>query len=678
MNVFPQTTLASRRRRIAKACDFCREHRVRCEAATPCPPCVANNIVCRRSRPVNPPRKVSQRCRRNCIQPPGRGVLKQSADRSSVERTPVNDAQPVESVPPPSPSASANLAWTSHKIDSTLGFIARINAFCGGESQLSPSATAPGSNPSLGHISPFPSTVLPEPQGPDCDLSPSQINHLMRFFWSRLRPLMPIVEWKDLTSSSRHPPLQDAVTAVALHYVYHSKLHTRLVGFNWPQFERRSSTVGMPYFQRSLPAVTQLTTFAAPSLPVIQCYCYLTTYLLDAGHHQAAYNMVGLALRIAQSMNYMDARHRGQPVCQLFRRLWWTLVCLDFRCSRHVGKPVTVLIENLIWLMPNREPQDVHLSNGLLYHTESIRLTAAALAVSEAMGHRSVLDGAVDPAHLERRAKCLSDSLYHLQDWCDAVSRTQVFPDLFFEVPDVPPDDTQDAPELEGQSRDQSSMVTLLSTLLLLQYHNAIISLHRVFVQFPSYPFVPKSHPKADAHAATALNHALTMIRTTHQRMGLYEVLHGLSEIYQYQWNAVLTIIGFMLAYPYCHRCARARAHLDLALEIFDLAGSENITAARAAALTRQLCTKTDTLVQVLGPGHPTPAPTAESEPLHDVLSDPSAWPVMRTERTPLPEVDDEAHWAWADLINWDAWSSYCEGVSEAFMDAVELTPPQT
>ncbi|KAL4877567.1 hypothetical protein BJY04DRAFT_230524 [Aspergillus karnatakaensis] len=670
MSAFPQTTLASRRRRIAKACDFCREQRVRCEATTPCPPCVANNIVCRRSRPVHTPQKASQK--RSSLRT-GHNAREQSADRLLVERTPVSEPQLAEPLPPspPSPSPSANLAWTSHKTDSTLGFIARINAFCGGVSQLSPS-----SDPSLDQIPPLPSTVLQQPQGADCDLSSSQINQLMRIFWSRLRPLMPIVDWKDLTPSSRPTPLQDAVTALSLHYVFHSQLHSRLVGLNWPQFQRRQSAVGMPYFQRCLSAVTQLATFAGPSLSVIQCYCYLTSYLLDAGHHQAAYNMVGLGLRIAQSLNYLDARHRAQEVCQLFRRLWWTLICLDFRCSRHVGKPVTVHIEDLMWLMPNREPHDVHLSNGLLYHTKSIRLTAAALTVSEAMGHRSVLDGAVEPAHLERRARSLSDNLYHLQKWCNELSQENSFRGLFFEVHDLSLD-TQNILDCEGQSAEQSSTATLLSTLLLLQYHNVIISLHRVFIQFPTYPFVPKSHPKADAHATTALNHALTMIRITHHRMGIHDILHGISEIYQYQWNAVLTIVGFTLAYPYCHRCAIARGYLDLALEIFDSAGSENTTAARAAALIRHLCTKVDKLIQILGPYQPTPAPTAESQTLHDVLMD-TASQVAGTGISSLPDVQEEAQWSWADLIDWDSWTSYCDGVSEAFMDILDLTPPQS
>ncbi|KAL4867276.1 hypothetical protein BDV12DRAFT_171623 [Aspergillus spectabilis] len=496
----------------------------------------------------------------------------------------------------------------------------------------------------------------------------------MRIFWSRLRPLMPIVEWRDLDPSSEHKPLQDAITAFSLHYIYYSGLHTRLIGLNWPQFQHRKSTVGMPYFQRCLSAVTRLGTLAGPSLSVIQCYCYLTLYLLDVGHHQAAYNMVGLALRIAQSLNYMDARHRGQQACQLFRRLWWTLIHLDFRCSRHVGKPVTINVDDLMWLRPSREPQDMHLSNGLLYHTESIRLTAAALTVNEAMGHHSLLDGAVGPTHFEKRATDLSDRIYHLQQWRDELPQEQSFASIRVEVPAFPPD-TKESLDPGDHNMEQPSMVILLSTLLLLQYHNVVISLHRVFIQFPNYPLVPKSHPKADAHAATALNHALTMIRFAHVRMATHDILHGLSEIYQYQWNAVITIIGFMLAYPYCHRCSRAREHLDLALEIFDSAGSENTTATRAAALTRHLCKKVDTLVQILNLGQPTPAPTADSQITHDASSD-AVWPVSQNEGIMFPDLNGDALWPWADLINLDTWPSYCDEVSEAFIDPAGFLEP--
>ncbi|KAE8309632.1 hypothetical protein BDV41DRAFT_547323 [Aspergillus transmontanensis] len=668
-STFPRITLAARRRKIAKACDFCREHRVRCEAATPCPPCVANNIACRRSRPLHTPRKSSKK--RSQLQN-GHEADKQLPYEHAGDSTPASNISAVDA-PVPSPSPSANLAWTSHKTDSILGFIARLNSFCSGVSKLFPDANPPGNDPSLDQISPFPSGVQDETHDVKCDLSPAQIKHLMRIFWSRLRPLMPIVDWKDVDPSSEHTPLQDAITAFSLYYIYCSGLHTKLISLNWPQFQSRQSPVGMPYFQRCLSAVTRLTTFAEPSLSAIQCYCYLTLYLLDLGHHQAAYNMVGLALRIAQSLNYLDARHRGQQVCQLFRRLWWTLIHLDFRCSRYVGKPVTMNIDDLVYLRPTREPEDVHISNGLLYHTESIRLTSAALVVNAAMGQHSFLDGAAAPTHLEARAEALSNHLYHIQQWRDQLPQEQSFANLHFEVPDIPPDTK--LLEFDDQHMEQSSIVTLLNTLLLLQYHNVIISLHRVFIQFPTYPFVPKSHLKADAHAATALNHALTMIRIAHHRMGIHDILHGLSELYQYQWNAVITIVGFMLAYPYCHRCSRAREYLTLALEIFDSAGSENSTATRAAALTRHLCRKVDTLVQILSLSQSTSSPTTDSQPIQNQMSD-SRLPAIQSEGTPLPDTDGDVLWPWTDLINWDTWPTYCDEVSEAFMDPAGFMAP--
>ncbi|GKZ20539.1 hypothetical protein AbraIFM66951_005864 [Aspergillus brasiliensis] len=673
---FPGTTLAPRRRKVAKACDFCREHRIRCEDATPCPPCRDNDVACRRSRSLHTPRKSP---RKSIQRQNGRDADKQHPDGHSGDVAPTSSIRAVDtSIRSPSPSA--NLAWTSHKTDSILGFIARLNSFCSGVSQLHPGASPSDNDLSLDQISPFPSRVLEETRDADCDLSPAQIRHLLRIFWVRIRPLMPIMELKDLDPPSKHTPLQDAIVAFSLHYIYCSGLHSKLIGLDWPQFQARQSPVGMPYFQRCLSAVTRLATFAEPSLSAIQCYCYLTSYLLNLGYHQAAYNMVGLALRVAQSLNYLDARHRGRQVCQTFRRLWWTLIHLDFRCSRYVGKPVTINIDGLVCLKPSRESQDIHLSNGLLYHTTSMSLTAAALVVSGAMGHHDFLDGAVEPTQLEERAEVLSQNLFHIRNWRDQLPQDQPhFTNIHFEETDVPRD-TELLEVVDDQQliMEQSPIVTLLNTLLLLQYHNVIISLHRVFIQFPTYPLVPKSHPKADAHAATALNHALTMIRIAHQRMSVHDILHGLSELYQYQWNAVITIIGFLLAYPYCHRCSRAREHLSLALEIFDSAGSEDSTATRAAAQTRYLCGKVDTLVQILSLSQPTPAATMESQIFPQNQSSDSRSPLPQSEgTTPLPDLNGgEVLWPWADLINLDTWPTYCDEVSEAFMDSAGFVAP--
>lgn len=331
-------------------------------------------------------------------------------------------------------------------------------------------------------------------------------------------------------------------------------------------------------------------------------------------------------------------------------------------------------------MQPTREPGDLQISNGLLYHTESIRLTAAALLVNEATDRFApAINQDTNATDIEARAQNLSDHTLHLQKWRDGLPKEQSFASIQLDVPDVP----VDRPEagIQQEPGESSEIDNLLSTLLMLQYHNAVMSLHRVFIQFPSYPLVPKSHPKADAHAATALNHAMRMIEIAHKQMKMHEIFYGHSEFYQYQWNAVITIIGFTLAYPYCHRCPRARDFLNLALEIFDSVDIESVIAVRAASLTRHLCSKVDTLVQTLNIGHPTPDSTAPPDPTSEnhtlqAFSSNLNLPNLPGDDSMAQGIDGESLWSWADLINLDAWPSYCEDVNEAFMDTADFSIP--
>lgn len=333
-------------------------------------------------------------------------------------------------------------------------------------------------------------------------------------------------------------------------------------------------------------------------------------------------------------------------------------------------------------MQPTREPSDLQTSNGLLYHTESIRLTGAALLVNEATDRFApTIDQETNAIDIEIKAQKLSNHIFHLKKWREGLPKEQSFANIQLEVPDVP----VNLPEtgIQQEPGESSEIEKLLRTLLILQYHNVVMSLHRVFIQFPSYPLVPKSYPKADAHAATALNHAIRMIEIAHKQMKMYEIFYGHSEFYQYQWNAVITIIGFMLAYPYCHRCSRARDFLNLALEIFDSVDIESVIAVRAASLTRHLCSKVDMLVQTLNIGHPTPDSTALPDPAPGNLALQSSSSSLNLPNLPgddsmLQGIDGESLWSWADLINLDAWPSYCEEVNEAFMDTADFSIPNS
>lgn len=141
---FLDKTITPRRRKTPKACDFCRAHRVRCEADTPCPQYRANNVTCNRSTLLKRQSKLIWAQNNDT-------AARHLVGRSSIDTTPVNDAQSSKSAIL-TPSQPANLKWTFHKTDSSWGFIARINAFCSQVSQLTPDNTA----------SHFPSTGLQE------------------------------------------------------------------------------------------------------------------------------------------------------------------------------------------------------------------------------------------------------------------------------------------------------------------------------------------------------------------------------------------------------------------------------------------------------------------------------------------------------------------------------------
>ncbi|KAI9037737.1 Zn(II)2Cys6 transcription factor [Aspergillus affinis] len=571
-------------------------------------------------------------------------------------------------------------ASMNSRLESMTGFISRLNAFCSGMSQLS--QTSPTDDPLLTYTSPFGPHLLEGAHPTECDLSPVQVDRLLEIFWARLHPLIPILSPEDMKS---HSPLRDAVTAYAMQYAFYSGLHSRLLGLQWKQFSkdnRCSRVIGMSYLQRCLASATQFSTFAEPSLPILQCYCIMTLYLLDAGQHQAAYNMIGLAVRMARSLNFdSDAPAGVSPEeMDLTSRIWWTLVHLDFRCSRHLGKPFSAQLPTIRSTPPCRLSNSPPGSDYFPYHTQSIQLTYLALGVIESIARDKTPNRTHDA---ESQAEALTRNLWRLDKWRIALQKHDWFQHLQLGVPEMPqppeflPTENADTNKITYMNRPP--LQHQLSTLLELQYRDIIISLHRVFIQFPTQPLVPKSSPQAEAHAATALKHGLATIETVHRCMSQSDLFFGSCELYQYQWNAVLTLMGFMLAYPFCHRCPIARGYIDMALETFEFAGPKNDVAVRAACLTRYLRAKVDKLTMILNIDHRKAAET--SAQLGDVRSgdaptaqggDPNESATIDRGMGLMSDVGQEGDgntlWSWVDLIDPDAWPSYCDEVNEVFM----------
>ncbi|KAI0844483.1 fungal-specific transcription factor domain-containing protein [Daldinia vernicosa] len=624
----------SRRSKVARACNYCRVHRVRCDVELPCSRCLANNIEC-----------VSS--------PPGQ-QSSENAQTSQDESIPIQEAAGPCSQPAPSSPVSSR----PDGMDSTVGFMSKINAFCSTISQLSSDCV--GDSPPPPYPSPDGQSLLNESNGPTTVLSRSQVKHLLDIYWARCHPLKPIVNrahvdaifetlWAPDGSELKTLPVVDGIIALCLNYLNNSGLSRRLLSL---RFEKGGPSLA--YFKRCLAATSQYAVFAEPSLECLQCYVLMILYLLDAGEHQPAYNMIGLALRIAQALDLHHGLPDSDPNAYLARRIWWTIIHLNFRCARLLGRPGGVQLADTTCPLP---PTDE-----FTYHTRAIALTRATLAVTEALSRHPNLPNEDRLAQVVSRASALSTEVYRLHEWRDQQLRPALGRPLHVDSKW----DSKETYSWISSVADMSPSRALGEIFLELQYYDEIIGLHRPFICFPAGLVVPKSNPQRDAHATTSLQHAIATVDLTHRIMSTTDVLCGHGEIWQWQWNALLTLIGFLMGYPFCIYAPAARHHVQLALEIFSAADPGNSVAVRAAAVTRSLCAKVDNLVHILKSKGGRPAsPNTEREC------------IMRWNNTEAPldlsRPSSDELWSWVDTTDPNAWLTYTDGITGVLADFPNL-----
>ncbi|KAI8945454.1 fungal-specific transcription factor domain-containing protein [Xylaria longipes] len=652
-----------KRLKVTRACDYCRKHRVRCDTETPCSRCVASNVQCLFSPPVN--RSIETRIDLGpALETAGGGRAASIATSASATATAAT-ASTVDSLTaltpstPVSPAAAASGTTTPAsrlgRMDSTVAFMSKINAFCSSISHLSPNFPDDSPPPHGSLARPLAFNAARD-GGSRMELSKSQALQLLDMYWQRWHALAPILSrphiealyptlWSPDGLEQRGESLIDGILALSLLRLHSAGLNRRLLGLH-----SEHGDCSLAYFRRCYASTSQFDAFAQPSLKHVRCYILMALYMLDVGEYQGAYNMIGLAMRAAHTLNLHHGLPETDPDAPMARRVWWTTVHLDFRCARLLGRPIGVQLADINCELPTLDES--------VYHSQSIWLTWNALAVIDACSRHSPRTGADRFADVESRAALLSTKLTQLREWRDKELRSMIRRPLHVEH--------KRTPDWIHTVTDTSPSQLLHGVLLELQYYEEIIGLHRAFICFPSGSLVPQRSPQADAHATTALTHAMATIDLVHRVMSATDMLYGCSEVYQWQWNALLTLVGFLMAYPLCDYAPNARRHVQLALDIFSAADDRNTVAAKAATLTRSLCLKVDSLVQILKPdnrGAPSPDPNKQRN---------TEWYDMSVTMDPS-ELNSDALWSWADWTNPDVWSAYSDGITGVLADFPSL-----
>lgn len=472
-------------------------------------------------------------------------------------------------------------------------------------------------------------------------LTRDQEGYFLALFWQSYHCTMPIlneVEFRESYQSlwsSRSPPhslsreaspLVDIMLALCMQYGMALVPRNRNRQTSISDFDNEDSTIaGRALYHRCQTLVSS--TMETPSILTLQCQILSAIYLRNASFVNMSHNTLASAIRTAQVLGlHQDSRassSRGQK--ELHRRLWWVLYDLESLACMDLGRPWLIQMSQ-VQCAPSSDDRQLATLSGpsfvskaegitwLSYHVQHVKLILAARAVYAAFESRvtQVLRASNeetfhgDAPSLEGLAEFLLSSLTCLRKW----------------VQDVP-----DALKIERKdggkpfSTDRSIMQIDLEApqwlqrqqlMLELTYHQRLMSLYRPFITFTQVQ--SSSIPLSNSNSILSLNHAITITIIMSQILKSTDVLNGWYEAYQLQWNATLTIVGFIFANPVCPPTPTARRTLNSAIKVFESFCNSFAIAASATIIARDLAAKVDIYLDCFRTGsrsgNQTPPPT--------------------------------------------------------------------
>ncbi|RDW63567.1 hypothetical protein BP6252_11112 [Coleophoma cylindrospora] len=372
--VFPAMQ-AQKRRKIRLACGPCRDRKTRCDGGQPvCKSCETRGMEGKCSyekgslRANLPVAEIESRLRRL-----EQGELPRvmAGNHNQTEQQPKKaSALPVEthlSIPPDSPfGASGNsatfninqtLAGTNlnpetslHGASSNVAFISlvkdAVNLPAQSSGEKGPNTTDNLGDPEALSTLKMPPTmsfiVLPERQVADA---------LVECFKENIHPVFPVMHWPSFLRSyeslwfpsqkENHTPYNDEFGKA----VFHSTVNI-IFALGCQYYDRfspeKSIDLAHEFYERSrkLTAIDCLDTL---SISILQMLLLTGVYLKSTRYANRCWNVIGVALRVAQSLGLHQQRNSTQNESQLTRemkrRVWYCCIALDKVTATTFGRP---------------------------------------------------------------------------------------------------------------------------------------------------------------------------------------------------------------------------------------------------------------------------------------------------------------------------------------------------
>ncbi|CRG86574.1 hypothetical protein PISL3812_03584 [Talaromyces islandicus] len=711
----PAQQAAPRRRRkrtqVARACDGCRIRRIKCDNKVPCSHCLDKGKTC--SNSGAPPASTLTQAHEHI------GMLKQKIQQLEAELeqrsgsggnlpTPTRSlSSPFQQAYVPTgndakygrakknsvgrgvrlcPARSVNDAWFG--ASSLFSFIQRLSVF------LSINLQQTHSTQNLLPISASDNKLLDRPRAGSGEdpvrrlmsstgefptsgvyLSPTQEEYFLDFFWQTYHTsLSPILNeaqfkkhyqslWMDGGKERKPSALVDIVIAMCMQYVI-STLHPDSQGV---LVEGKDALVaGRWHYWRGQTLLTY--ELESPSISTLQCHILCSVYLCGGSFHNMMDTSVTLAVRTA----YILGLHADPPPgitdeeTEMRRRLWWAVYLMDSKSAMKLGRPFVLHDSSAMPSLPDDSLEAARVSGSTFapiggnatWLSFNLYQTTLYIKVRAAYTHFYHTDLQLDndqniwdESHaLQMGAEVLDSHLPSFQEWTDKV-----------------PEALRMKRQNSGKPLSIDGTLPLIEqfaplwlqrqrVILELTYHHLIINLYR-----PMISFTARAPPETSAAkvAMRCAAHCIMISKITHQLLTQTSILDGWHEAFHWQWNAAMTLIGYVAAFPHAQLAAEVHAAIDLAIAVFDNFGVRFSVAANAANIVRDLRVKVEFLAKNQAEGEALAASTLLNNPDNPVLNDTSMSAMINGEVI-IPESTNDFELNLFDMaVDIDFWSNF-------------------
>ncbi|KAF7561405.1 hypothetical protein G7046_g2734 [Stylonectria norvegica] len=599
-----QQAQRSKRAQVARACDWCRLTRIKCDPIRPCRSCKQAGRECSTNGRDNF-RSVAAARGKLMVMTLKHGVFDRGANwrrRREVQRLRayVKELEAESRTQTPSRESVSRREivaprWQGVSVRglqygaSSLGYFAhRLSIFTSIDLDLELRLRPPSAS------------LLESESSSHCDLPRPQQDHFLDLFWQIYHAIYPILDEAEFrrhyaslweSPSSRRPcPLVDVMMALCIQFG-----STYMSPDNSPM--GTTQLLGADFYSRAQQYLERNS--EQPNLMSAQCHFLSVVYLVATRQVNSAWSRLGSAVAVAKSLGLQhnaaekDVSAQGTGLRQAKENLWCCLSMLDTRLSLHLGRPFavhqSVAQRHRSYDDTSNDESTTYITSSKLgvswttFQTARLRLFQLVLDIrsefftfcDDVLEEIHEPDFYSNPSARNRCAAFLLQRLKRLKEWTEELPeglKTARQHGVPFSVDRSALDLSQHDPLWLQRQR----------LILELEYYDFCILLCRSFITYSPTPALGTL--SSDNCCISCVNYAITVTNILHQVLRDTDILTGWYEVIHWQHNAMFALAGFACGYPVCPPTPSSRKALATSAAVFEI-----LAAPELAALAQRL-----------------------------------------------------------------------------------------